>query len=65
MSTRIKRRTYRRLGLVLATIGLLMIGTMLGFMGDEEPSVSGFVVGIAMVVGGGWSVMKGQRVGAE
>lgn len=63
MSLLAKRRTYRRLGLVVGTIGLLVIGTMLGLIGDEEFSVAGFVVGILMVVAGGWSVVRSQRIG--
>lgn len=63
MSTHIKRRTYRRLGLLMGAGGLLVIGTMLGVVGDEEPSVAGFVLGIVMVVAGGWSVVKSQRIG--
>lgn len=63
MSTLAKRRTYRRMGLVVGTIGLLVIGTMLGLIGDEESSVAGFVVGILMVLAGGWSVVRSQRIG--
>lgn len=65
MSALAKRRTYRRLGLVVGTIGLLVIGTMLGLIGDEESSVAGFVVGIAMVIAGGWSVVRSQRIGTR
>lgn len=65
MSTNIKRRTYQRLGVVVGTLGLLVIGTMLGVIGDEEATVSGFVIGIVMVLLGGWAIVRGQRIGTS
>lgn len=59
----IRRRTHRRLGLVVGTLGLLVVGTMLGVIGDEDATVPGFVIGTSMVLFGAWSVARSQRIG--